>query len=196
MKKSCCRAQITTNPDHNEPRSQRTQITTNIVCLLKRPAFISIVNHCPRFFVCCWIAALLNCPIFQKSKTFPWCLCNSASYSLTTQNHLSNPYESPKGSNVRQTGLYQSLTRQHVIWIGIMGIAASFIITGSRQWLFEQPLRANTWEMPVTVIDGLAGLSFWFGVISLNTYHWFPRSISKVSSRLNDETNHDESAGV
>ena len=104
---------------------------------------------------------------------------------LSARDHLANPYKSPQTSDAQQEpNAKPFLTRQRVFWFGLCGIVSALIlVTGSQVLFVESQRQGGSLDAGVVVIDVIAAILFFGGIIALIVYHWFPDPTRKNSWR-------------
>ena len=104
---------------------------------------------------------------------------------LSARDHLANPYESPQTRDAeREPNAKPFLTRQRVFWFGLGGIvSALMMVTGSQALFVESKRQSGALDAGVVVIDVIAAILFFSGIIALVVYHWFPNPKRKYSWR-------------
>ena len=104
---------------------------------------------------------------------------------LCARDHLANPYESPQtGDTEQKPSATPILTRQRVFWFGLGGIVSALVlVTGSQVLYVESRQQDGAWDFAVVVIDVIAAILFFGGIIALIVYHWFPDPTRKYSWR-------------
>ena len=104
---------------------------------------------------------------------------------LSARDHLANPYESPQTRDAeREPNAKPFLTRQRVFWFGLGGIvSALMMVTGSQALFVESKRQSGALDAGLVVIDVIAAILFFSGIIALVVYHWFPDPKRKYSWR-------------